>query len=83
MDSTFLLPLCISEGHYAQMMEWADNNLMRLTKANAVSWPEGEYLPISVQSAAQLAEWDPVDNVLKMSSSFVFLVKSSHRCICA
>lgn len=41
MDSTFLLPLCISEGHYAQMMEWADNNLMSLTKANAVSCPWG------------------------------------------
>lgn len=41
MDSTFLLPLCISEGHYAQMMEWADNNLTSLTKANAVSCPWG------------------------------------------
>lgn len=31
-DSTFLLPLCIFEGHHAQMMEWADNKLMKLNK---------------------------------------------------
>lgn len=88
MDNTFLLPLCIFEGHYAQMMEWADNNLMKLNKGKCSVLPLRESTFLHLRSllpswlGSNYTEWDPVDNVLKMSSSFVFLVKSFHWCVC-
>jgi len=42
MDSTFLLTLCVSEGHHAHMMEWADNKFVQLNKGKSNVLPVRE-----------------------------------------
>lgn len=82
MDTTFLLPLCIFEGPYAQMMEWTDNNLIKLNKdkCNVLPLRESTFIHqcslgpswlgsnSTEQDLAILA-----DNALKMSLSFVLI----------